>query len=100
MMRKPRDLKPTARIGAYIVLTLFSLFSIYPILRVFSISIRPGDRLLSKSLAIIPDNFNFAAYYQLLFKEPFLLWLTNSLIITITVTIVGTGLAVTAGYAF
>jgi arabinogalactan oligomer/maltooligosaccharide transport system permease protein len=100
MIRKPRDLKPAARAAAYFVLTVFTLFAIYPVLRVFSISIRPGDRLLSKSLAIIPDNYNFSAYYQLLFEEPFLNWLLNSMIITITVTLVGTGLAITAGYAF
>jgi arabinogalactan oligomer / maltooligosaccharide transport system permease protein len=100
MKRKPRDLSPKGKIGAYITLTFFALFAIYPVLRVFSISIRPGDRLLTKSLSIIPDNFSFASYYQLLFEEPFLLWMTNSIIISLIVTIVGTGLAVTAGYAF
>jgi len=100
MKRKPRDLSLSGKLGAYIVLTLFSLFAIYPVLRVFSISIRPGDRLLTKSLSIIPDNLSFASYYQLLFEEPFLLWMTNSIIISLIVTVVGTGLAVTAGYAF
>jgi arabinogalactan oligomer/maltooligosaccharide transport system permease protein len=100
MKRKPRDLSPKGKAGAYITLTFFALFAIYPVLRVFSISIRPGDRLLSKSLSIIPDNFSFASYYQLLFEEPFLLWMTNSIIISLIVTVVGTGLAVTAGYAF
>jgi arabinogalactan oligomer/maltooligosaccharide transport system permease protein len=100
MIRKPRDLKPITRVGAYLVLTVFTLFAIYPVLRVFSISIRPGDRLLSKSLAIIPDNYSFSAYYKLLFEEPFLNWLLNSIIITGAVTLLGTGLAITAGYAF
>ncbi len=100
MKRKPRDLSQKGKIGAYITLTFFALFAIYPVLRVFSISIRPGDRLLSKSLSIIPDNFSFASYHQLLFEEPFLLWMMNSIIISLIVTIVGTGLAVTAGYAF
>jgi arabinogalactan oligomer/maltooligosaccharide transport system permease protein len=100
MRKKPRDLTYKGKIGAYIVLTIFALFAIYPVLRVFSISIRPGDRLLSKSLSIIPEGFTFSSYYHLLFEEPFLLWLANSLLISLIVTIVGTGLAVTAGYAF
>jgi len=99
-MRNPRELSLKGKIGAYSVLTLFTLFSIYPVLRVFSISIRPGQRLLTKSLAIIPDGATFASYYQLLFDEPFLRWMGNSLFISIVVTIVGVGLATTAGYAF
>lgn len=85
---------------SYIILTLFSLFSVYPILRVFSISIRPGDRLLSKSLAIIPSNASFQTYYQLFFEQPFLRWLMNSFVVSAAVTLVGVGLASTAGYAF
>jgi arabinogalactan oligomer/maltooligosaccharide transport system permease protein len=85
---------------SYIILTLFSIFSIYPILQVFSISIRPGDRLLSKSLAIIPENATFHTYYELFFNQPFLRWLTNSLLISVAVTVVGVTLAATAGYAF
>ncbi|MFZ5516123.1 MAG: sugar ABC transporter permease [Candidatus Zhuqueibacterota bacterium] len=99
-MRKPRDLSLTGKIGAYSVLTLFTLFSVYPILRVFTISIRPGDRLLSKSLALIPENATLDTYVRLFTNEPFLTWMGNSLIISLVVMIVGVGLAATAGYAF
>jgi len=99
-MRKPRDLSLTGKIGAYSVLILFTVFSVYPILRVFTISIRPGDRLLSKSLALIPENATLDTYIRLFTKEPFLVWLGNSLFISVVVMIVGVGLAATAGYAF
>ncbi len=100
MMKKPRSLSIPGKIGAYLVLILFSLFAIYPVLRVFSISIRPGNQLLTKSLAIIPPDATLSAYYQLLFEEPFLRWMLNSLFISVIVAIVGVGLATTAGYAF
>ena len=100
MKKGPRDLTFKGKIGAYAVLTLFAAFAVYPVLRVFSISIRPGDRILSRSLQIIPDNFTFDAYYRLFFEEPFLLWMANSILISVIVTVIGTGLAVTAGYAF
>lgn len=100
MRKKPRDLSLKGKIAAYITLTFFALFAIYPVLRVFSISIRPGDRLLTKSLSIIPDDYTFTAYFHLIYEEPFLLWMANSLLISVIVTLVGTGLAVTAGYAF
>ena len=85
---------------AYGVLIFFSLFSIYPILVVFSVSLRPGDRLLSKSLAIIPENFSFQSYVDLFLHQPFLRWMFNSLVVSITVTVFAVALAATAGYAF
>lgn len=99
-MRKPRELTPAGKIGCYAVLSIFSLFALYPILRVFAISLRPGDRLLSKSLSIIPPDATFHTYVRLFTEEPFLRWLLNSLIISTGVTIAGVGLAATAGYAF
>jgi len=85
---------------SYLILTIFTIFSVYPILRVFSISIRPGDRLLSKSLAIIPENATLQTYYELFANQPFLRWLLNSFIVSAAVTVLGVALAATAGYAF
>ncbi len=99
-MRKPRDLSFHGKIAVYAVLSVFSLFSIYPILRVITISLRPGDRLLSKSLALIPSDATLRTYVHLFTQEPFLRWMMNSLIISACVTLVGVGLAATAGYAF
>ena len=99
-MKTPRDISLKAKIAAYAVLGFFTLFAIYPILRVLSISLRPGNRLLSKSLSIIPEDATLGAYMQLFNDEPFLVWLGNSMIISLAVTILGVGLAATAGYAF
>lgn len=99
-MKKPRELSTIGKLGSYLVLTFFTLFAIYPVLGVVSISLRPGDRLMSKSLAIIPENATLNTYVRLFTQEPFLQWMTNSIIVSITVTIVGVGLAATAGYAF
>jgi len=99
-MRKPRELSLAGKIGAYCVLTLFTIFSIYPVLCVFSISIRPGDRLLTKSLALIPQDATLQTYIRVFTQEPFLQWMANSLIVSAMVTLVGVGLAATTGYAF
>ncbi len=99
-MRKPRDLSLKGKVAAYIILVIFTLFAIYPILVVMTISLRPGDRLLSKSLALIPVNATLNSYARLFTEEPFLLWLGNSLIISAAVMVVGVALAATAGYAF
>ena len=99
-MKKPRDLSTVGKVLSYFVLTLFSLFAVYPILRVVAISLRPGDRLLSKSLAFIPADATLNTYVKLFTQEPFLRWMANSLFVSLCVTLVGVGLAATAGYAF
>ncbi len=88
------------KIFSYIILSAFTAFAVYPILVVFSISLRPGDRLLSKSLAVIPDNFTFQTYVDLFMDQPFLRWLVNSLVVSLAVTVFAVVLAATAGYAF
>ena len=99
-MRKPRDLSTFGKFWAYLVLTIFTIFAVYPIIRVLAISLRPGDRLLSKSLELIPADATISTYIRLFTDEPFLLWMGNSIIVSIVVTAVGVGLAATAGYAF
>lgn len=84
----------------HLALILFTVATIYPILQVVSISLRPGNRLYSTSLALIPEGATLAAYRIILFQKPFLLWMRNSLLVSVTVTIVGVALASTAGYAF
>ena len=58
--------------------------AVYPALRILSVSLRPGDRLLSTSLAIIPADATLENYRKVIFEKDFLLWLWNSLLITIT----------------
>jgi arabinogalactan oligomer/maltooligosaccharide transport system permease protein len=82
------------------VLLLFVAISIYPVLNVVSISLRPGDRLRSTDLAIIPPDWTLQSYVKLLTEQPFLRWLGNSLVVSGVVTLTGVALASTAGYAF
>jgi len=84
----------------YGVILVFVVISVYPILRVLTISLRPGDNLLNASLRIIPEDATVENYVNLFTKKPFLLWVRNSILVTIVVTIIGVSLASTAGYAF
>lgn len=78
---------------------LFAAISIYPVLTVLSISLRPGNQLQSTDLSIIPQNWTVAAYRQLFTEQPFLQWLGNSLIVSTLVTVTGVVLASIGGYA-
>lgn len=94
--------KEGSRLGkllTHIVLVLACVAAIYPILRVVSVSLRPGDRLLSTSLAIIPADATLANY-GVAFSRGFFLWLWNSLVITVTTSIIGVLIASASAYAF
>jgi arabinogalactan oligomer/maltooligosaccharide transport system permease protein len=83
-----------------LILIFACVVAVYPILRVFSVSIRPGDRLLSTSLAIIPPDWSWGNYIQLLTQRDFFLWLWNSIVITLSTATTGVMLAATSAYAF
>ena len=86
-------------IGTYAMLAVFAFIALFPVSRILTISLRPGDRLLSTSLAFIPDDATLDNYRELLFETQFLQWLINSLIVSVVVTFTGVALASTAGYA-
>jgi arabinogalactan oligomer/maltooligosaccharide transport system permease protein len=99
MRRRARFWTP-GRILAHAVLVLATAATLYPILQIVAISLRPADRLYSTSLAIIPPDATLAAYPTILFERDFLRWMKNSFIVAAGVTAFGVVLAATAGYAF
>jgi arabinogalactan oligomer/maltooligosaccharide transport system permease protein len=56
--------------------------------------------LLSTSLDIIPADASLQAYRTVIFDKPLLLWLWNSLTITVTTALIGLIIAATGAYAF
>ena len=98
---------PFKRALIHLVLIMACVIAIYPVLRVVTISIRPGDRPLSADLSIIPKDATLKNYQLVLFGDlvtkrasDFALWLWNSLLITVTTATIGVILASTAAYAF
>lgn len=84
----------------HLALIAAALICIYPLSRIFTVSIRPGDRIISTDLALIPDGATFLSYIKLLKETFFLRWLFNSLVITVATSLIGVSLASTAAYAF
>ncbi len=102
---RPRGDSPIRRLFIHLALWAACAVAVYPVLRVVSISLRPANKLLTTSLAIIPEDATLANYLELLFGRPgrpteFYLWIWNSLIITATTAIIGLLLSATAAYAF
>lgn len=88
------------RLLVHAALVGYCVITVYPVLRVFSVSLRPGDRLLSTSLSIIPPDASIENYQELINDTDFLLWVWNSLAITLGTAVVGVALASTSAYAF
>ena len=83
----------------FIFLLFFTLLTIYPILNIISVSLRIDNAFQTRSLAFIGENSGLDTYLQLFTDTPFFLWLRNSLIISIVVTLLGVVLASTSAYA-
>ncbi len=81
-----------ALIGAVVV-------AVYPLFRVIAVSLRPGNRLMSTDLSLIPAGATLESYRQVLFESDFLVWLWNSLVVAAATVVVGLFLAATAAYA-
>lgn len=84
----------------YAVLIIVTVITVFPILLVFGISLRPGNMLWTTDLSPIPANASFDAYRTIFYEKPFFRWLLNSSLVSFMVTVVGVALASTAGYAF
>ena len=84
----------------YTILTIVALISLYPLLDIVKISLRPASRLFSSSLSLIPENATLENYRTALFVRPYFTWLKNSLFIAIASSLIGVALSITAAYAF
>lgn len=94
--------RPLKRILIHLGLALAALIAFFPVLRVFSVAVRPGNKLLDPSFTLIPEGANLDAFANVLdpADSDLLLWLFNSLAVTIGTAIVGVIIAATSAYAF
>lgn len=99
-MSAGRSPRLALRVLTHACLVAFTIATIYPILQIVTVSLRPGDQLYSTSLALIPGNATLKAYSTILFHRPFLLWMRNSFLVSLTVTLFGVAVASTTAYAF
>ena len=84
----------------FLFLTIITLGTIYPIINIIGISLRLDNAFQSKSLVFFDENSGMDTYVTLFTDTQFLLWMKNSIVISIAVTILGVALASTSAYAF
>ncbi|HWP82568.1 MAG TPA: sugar ABC transporter permease [Bacteroidota bacterium] len=88
------------RLLTHLTLVAFCVIALFPIWQVVNISLRPGDQLLSTKLELIPSNASFDNYLRLFSETDFLVWIGNSGLVSLAVTLTGVALASMAGYGF
>lgn len=86
MNRKP---KPIILALQYVILTIAALFAFYPIWFAILASGRLGQRLYTLNLAgmFLPTEWSFENYRVMLFEQPFLIWIKNSLYVAALTTV-------------
>ncbi|WP_110250311.1 sugar ABC transporter permease [Streptohalobacillus salinus] len=96
-----RKTKNTLEIALmYAIIGVMFVIIIYPLLWAFGMSLNPSSNLYGAS--IIPENWSFV-HYEWLFTNPrsnYLTWYKNTLMVSISVAIVGTLLVSFTAYAF
>ncbi|MEK6628457.1 MAG: carbohydrate ABC transporter permease [Bdellovibrionota bacterium] len=87
------------KIFALVVIILFSVFSIYPVLYVLTVSLRTDQAFQANQLNFFGDNTGFQNFTRLITETDFLIWFRNSVLVSGTSTILGVTMAATAAYA-
>lgn len=85
-------------VGLFIAF-VFTVFSIYPVIYVVSVSLRGDQAFQSRSLELFSATSTIQNYVDLLLKTDFLIWLRNSILVSAAATIAGIVLASTSAYA-
>ena len=91
---------PLKRALIHLVLIIATIIVVFPVVRVFSTSLRPGENMLNPSLAIIPEGATLDAYWRVLTETNLLNWIFNSLVVTVGTATLGLIIAATSAYGF
>lgn len=97
---RSRGDSPFALLLIHLFLIVSSIIAIYPLVRVFTLSLGPISRSIIDPFTIIPRDASPINYIRLFSEKGFLNWIVNSLAITISVAIIGLSLSATGAYAF
>lgn len=74
--------------------------ALVPILYAISISFNAMNNLLTSNFSFIPKAFTLDNYKTVLIDNPFLVWLKNSMILSVATVFVALGVSVIGAYAF
>ena len=83
-----------------VFLSFVCLLALIPILYSFLLSVSSGSGALITGLSSIIQGFTLENYRKILVEEPFLKWLSNSVLLSLGTMIIAMGTSVSASYSF
>lgn len=83
-----------------LIFIIICAIGLIPILYALSLSFSSGTSALSSKLSLLPQGFTLDNYKNILFEEPFLQWLWNSVVLSVGTMAVAMICSVTSAYAF
>lgn len=86
-------------ISTYLILSFFSLITIFPILNLLTVAFKPGAGTFVADFSGFIQNFGIANFRDV-FAMNLGIWIKNSLIISTMTAIIGVTVSITAAYAF
>lgn len=100
LRRKNRQQFVWKSILAHIAVLIFVFFAAFPIYFLVMAAFRPGQALYSTNLQLIPTSLTLDNFDHMLHQTALLTWLKNSLIVSLSTTVLSVCLATPAAYAF
>ena len=88
------------RVILFLVMTIFSLIIVIPYIWMLSNSFKSTKETLVDASHLLPKNPTLDGYRKVLFDSPFFIWLRNSLIITVSDTVIILFTSTILGYLF
>lgn len=99
-MARPSKVKAAwTQVWVHLLVWLLVIFAVFPVIQVVGISLRPGDQLYSPDFELFPADATLQAYRAMFTEKPFLLWMRNSLVVSLGTALIGVALASLGGFA-
>jgi arabinogalactan oligomer/maltooligosaccharide transport system permease protein len=83
-----------------IIFIIICFIGLIPILYALSLAFSGSGGALSSGLSLLPKNPTLENFRVVLFDEPFLIWLKNSIVLSVGTMIMAMSAAIVAAYAF
>src|SRR5262245_53022107 len=94
-----QELSRPKKVFFHAVLTVAAIISILPLYRIITVALRPGDKIFSTNFEMFPATPTFENFTAVFTQTEFILWLANSLFVTILTALISVILSATAAYA-
>jgi len=98
MRRKLKTAIKTIILNIFFIICCF--IALIPVLYAFSVSLNAQNSLVGSNFSFIPAEFTLYNYKAVFLDKPVLLWMKNSLILSVSTLIIALGVSIPAAYAF